>query len=354
MRHRKRTEAATMDAAEIMKLGEGDAQKLFPGSPADVKRLYRQLAREWHPDLCADPMAKDVFSHIARLHDALVNGNTTARPTGSSVTRRWKMKAGKAIEVRPVAVHKSAFGDVLVTRSTLACEFVSGFEDIADKEATIVGSFAFASSKMRDSMSHFLPKLVRRIDAVGVSVNVFSRPSDTILLVDLLRHLGGRMAAVHVAWIVSSLENMACYLEWMGVCHGGISLETVLVSPSMHSIILVGGLGGVTKFDERPIALPQRTLSLVPRLAAPGQTVDPTVDLVLVRSLAMQLLGASSAGSLAALTDVPAAMKTWLSLPPASTAREDYASWEKCLLESFGPRKFVKLEIDPAVVYDAA
>jgi hypothetical protein len=122
----------------------------------------------------------------------------------------------------------------------------------------------------------------------------------------------------------------------------------------MHSIVLVGGWGFATPFGARPNALPQRTLQLVPRLALKGEAVDPTVDLVLLRATAIELFGAAGAGGLATDKEIPEAMRTWLSLPPHPTAGEDYASWEKCLTDSFGPRKFVKLDVNPADVYPSA
>lgn len=264
------------------------------------------------------------------------------------------LSTGGVMTVRPKAIHKGPIGDVIITSNTVAYETVTGFEDVAEAEVQAVESFKFASDTMRKSNERFLPKLKRRIDAVGVSVSVFDRPADTVLLTDLVRHTGGRIPPKHVAWIVSSLENMACYLAWSKVTHGAFSAENILVSPSMHSIILVGGWGYATLFGQRPKALPERTLSLVPRLAIKGELADPTVDLALIRATALELLGTSGSGGLALMKDVPDAMRMWLSLPPRENAFEDYASWEKCLVESFGPRKFVKMEVKVADVYAAA
>jgi hypothetical protein len=204
---------------------------------------------------------------------------------------------------------------------------------------------------MRKAIKDFLPRLERRIEAVGTSVNVFQRPPDTVLLTDLVRHMGGRIPPVHVAWLVSCMENMACYLAWAGISHGAISADNILVSPEQHSIVLVGGWGFSTQFGSRPAALPQRTLSLAPRLAVAGEVVAPSLDLSLIRATARELLGASGGGGLAMMSDIPAPLRTWLSLPSENNAFEDYKSWERCLTASFGPRKFVRMEVHPAEVY---
>ena len=342
-----------MDAAGILGIGEGEAVRLFPGPEDTIRKTFRKLAREWHPDLCADPGAAEVFAHIVRLHDIAL-GRVRPGAHGNPNARTWKLADGGEMNVTPRAVHRGDVGDVLVTESTVAFETAAGFEDVAEAELAAVSSFRFASDAMREGMKHFLPRHARRIDAIGLTVNIYGRPRDTMLLADLKAALGGRIPPVHVAWIVSSLENMACYLDWLGVAHGAISPENVLVSPSMHSVILVGGWGFSTPFGSRPRILPQRTLSLIPRMAAKGQTVDRTVDTALVRATAIDLLGARGAAALASDGAVPDAMRTWLSLPPGGDARADYRSWERCLTESFGPRKFVKLEVNPAQVYGPA
>nr|WP_250808104.1 hypothetical protein [Neorhizobium tomejilense] len=347
-----------MNAAEILSIGEGEAMTLFPGPKNSINKRFRQLAQAWHPDVSGDPQAHRVFAHISLLHDIAI-GRTTpssgapkaARPT---VGKTWKLVGGGELAVKANAVHRGALGDVVVTSKTVAYETVAGFEDVADAEARAAGAFRFASQAMEKGMRHFLPRLSRRVDAVGLKVNIFERPTDTVLLTDLVRHMGGRIPPVHVAWIVSSLENLACYLHWLGMSHGAISAENILVSPAMHSTILVGGWGYATSFGQRPKALPERTLSLVPRLAVAGETVGPQVDLALVRATALELLGTSGSGGLALMKDVPDALRMWLSLPPGEDAVKDYSSWEKCLVESFGPRKFVKLEVKPADVYAAA
>jgi hypothetical protein len=343
-----------MDAAEILSIGEGEALSLFPGPKSSIKKRFRELAQAWHPDVNRHPKALQVFAHISRLHDiATGRSSPQKRAFPSALAKTWKLTDGGEIVVKPLVVHHGPLGDVIVTTETVAYETVTGFEDISDAESGAVESFKFASDAMKKANHHFLPILKRRIDAVGLKINVFRRPSDTVLLTDLVSHMGGRIPPVHVAWIISSLENMACYLNWLGVSHGAISAENILVSPAMHSIILVGGWGYATPFGQRPVALPERTLSLVPRIAVRGEVVDPKVDLALIRATAQELLGTSGGGGLTLMKDVPDALRMWLSLPPRENALEDYASWERCLVEAFGPRKFVKLEVNPADVYAA-
>lgn len=40
-------------------------------TPEDVKRMYRQFARQWHPDVCKEPDASERFQRIQRAYEVL-------------------------------------------------------------------------------------------------------------------------------------------------------------------------------------------------------------------------------------------------------------------------------------------
>jgi hypothetical protein len=204
---------------------------------------------------------------------------------------------------------------------------------------------------MKAQMAHFLPKIEKTVRTADKVVTILARPTDCVLLADLIGFFGGRIPAVHVAWLVSSLENMCCYLEWLKVSHGAISPTNVLVCPDRHSIVLVGGWGFATRFGEAPLAVPERTLSKMPLLALDGARADPRTDLQLVRATAQDALGTPGGGGLMRDKGVPEPVARWLLLPPKAGAAADYESWGKCLTEAWGKRQFVKMDADPRKIY---
>lgn len=48
-------------------------------SPADIKTAYRRLARQWHPDVCREPDATQVFQTIQHAYELLSDAERRAR-----------------------------------------------------------------------------------------------------------------------------------------------------------------------------------------------------------------------------------------------------------------------------------
>lgn len=345
-----------MNAQDILALKTIDASTLFPGDEASVKRAYRKLVKDWHPDHNAAAQARDVFSHLTALKDAALARIGAGKPKAELMMAKAFMKSGPGLSggfnFKYLAKRKADLGDVFIGKSSLAYEIPDGFDDIAGEERSRLQNFKFGDAAMEKEIKRFLPKQKEYWDLGhnGI-VSVIERPVEYILLVDLLKHYDGKLPAVHVAWITSSLMNMACYLKWSGLCHGAISTANVLVAPQWHSIMLVGGWGFATEFGKRPAALPERTTSLLPKLVVAGATVDDKVDLQLIRATAQELLGCPGGGGLHKNADVPAAMREWLLLPPDDGAFKDYTGWSTCLDKSYGKRKFVEMNVTPAEIY---
>lgn len=340
-------------ASEILAISELEARSLLPGGAASVKAEFRRLANIWHPDHSSDPKAADVFAHLTVLKAAALRASCRGKPDRASLQEReYRTPDGKAYRFRYASLRQGPLGDVLAGRTHAVYEFGAGFEDIAAAEKARVDGFRFADAAMRNEMERFLPRQASLLDlGGGRRACVLPKAENSVLLADLIAHSGGRIDPVHVAWIVSGILNVGCYLHWSQASHGAIGMETVLVSPETHSVCLLGGWGFATAYGQRPAALPEKTTSTVPRLALRGETADARVDLHLVRATAQEALGCPGGGGLALDGRVPDAMRQWLVLPPEENAWKDYSSWNDCLERSFGKRRFVEMGVKASDIY---
>jgi len=339
-------------AGDILGIPETSPQVLFPGDEQAITKAYRKLVMRWHPDRCGDPKANDVIGHLGKLKAAALRMIGAVKAPAR--TREFRAADGKLFRFRYNSSHRIDVGEVIVGDASVAYVFERDFTDIADAEQTRVAAIEYADPRMRKEMERFLPSLKKEVRQQDATVLVYSKTPDQFLLVDLIRHCGGRIDPVHAAWIVSGLENIVAYLGWAGISHGAIDATNVLVSPQYHSVALVGGWGFATPMGERPKALPGRTLSALPRMTVAGTPSDPTVDLELVRMTGRECLGDASGGLLVLDKAVPAAMTSWLIMPPSKDAFADYRSWEETLAKAYGKRRFVQWDVEPAAVYAAA
>jgi hypothetical protein len=336
----------TLGAQEILSMTPSDRALLFPGPAEEVRRAFKRLATRWHPDVCADPRATEVFAHLVRLRDAALGPK---RPV-TSITRTLHTRDGRALGLSPLSLVPLDTGELLVGRRSLTWVYRADVSDLAETEARTISGFRFADDKMRAQMSPFLPTLDKRIALTdGGEALVMARHADEVLLADMLR-VKGAVPAEHAAWIGSGLLNIACWLGWAGLVHGAISPETVLISPETHTVRLMGGWGFSTSTGARPSALPGRTLALAPRLSVKGEVVDARLDLELIRRTLREALGDPSGASLLR-GGAPEPIGRWLVMPPSRSAREDYTDWLSVLERVWGKRRFVRWDLTPETVY---
>ena len=99
----------------------------------------------------------------------------------------------------------------------------------------------FADGRMAAQLQPGLPEIAARFetaDRLALAL-VLRKAPDLLLLSDVLAHFNGRMDARQVAWIISSLLNLACYLDYARLAHNAILTDAVFISPPRHSSALL-------------------------------------------------------------------------------------------------------------------
>ncbi|MTH95069.1 J domain-containing protein [Roseibium sp. RKSG952] len=335
-------------AAEILKMSAEQATILFPGDEREIKKRFHRLAMTWHPDRSSDPKSGDVLQKLIELKEVALRGCL-------KVVRHevlLKTDEDKTFRLNFLKENLTEAGRILIGTNTVTFIHRPDLGDIGRAEKERVENLKFANDMMRKQMRTLLPCTIKSSALKdGGHFTVMERPAGSVFLKDLIEYHGGQMPVRHVAWIVSGLMNIACYLEWAGLVHGAISPEALTIQPEKHSVHLLGGWGFVTKIGERPIALPGRTTEVYPKIAVKGQAATPEIDASLIRNVALDCLGKSHGGQLLTEGTVPKPFANWISLPPASRAVADYEAWMTALVESFGPRRFEKMSCTSAKIY---
>jgi hypothetical protein len=219
----------------------------------------------------------------------------------------------------------------------------SEFADLMGNALRLMASLSYQSEEMRRMMSSRLPHQRENFEIADRIVMVIDKPAKAIRLRDLHEYLGKQMDARHVAWILSELLNIACYLDSAGLVHGDISMDTIFVDPKKHTASLLGGWWYAMAAESRLTALPSRTVAVMPMDVLENKRANPRITLNGIRLVGQELLGANTA--------VPQAFSTWLRLPAPDSALQDYTDWQFVLADSFGPRRFAELSVSPSDIY---
>ncbi len=330
-----------MEAAVIMAAKR--PEDLFRPTKAEIEATYRELVRRWHPD--AKGGDADVFRHIGELraaaHKKLDDGlwgsldrhvfECMLKGRGQS---RLHYSFSRAFEL----------GTAYIADARVVFIVDGRHRAFVDNAVAMTRAWRFASDGMRENSSRYLPGPFSVSDTDDGRIVVSAEKGARFLpLREVLSHFGGQLGPRHVAWILSRVYDLVCYLSYARVVHHDIAMDNLFIDPEKHGVVLLGGWWHA-KAEGAPLTtVPARTHKLLPWSVQKSKKASCRTDLELVRAVGRELLGVGPA--LAFPSSVPPAMAAWLKGTSGGKAVDDYRGWTKALETSFGPKRFVVMEL---------
>lgn len=332
-----------MEAAEILSVTKcGD---LFPYGEDQLKSKYKELAKEWHPDTNDNPDALNVFAKITELYNQALELLEKGQWEKTNYILISK-ENGKKIALNFDTYFDFELGTCYVTKTKIVYVLGNDKEKYYDNAIQKINSLRYKDKKMEDDLSRFFPKIYQTFKTnSGEYVIVLDKTEDVYPLKNVYEYFGERIDDRHVAWIISRLCNLTCYLNFSGLVHNGININNCFVSPKNHSIILIGGWWYTTKEDERMIGTTKNIFSIMSVSSKESKSSSPLTDLESVKLLGRQLLGETNCRKLSLDSSIPKPFINFLIGGSCNNPYEEFAKWDRALKDSYGKRKFVNMEI---------
>jgi hypothetical protein len=330
-----------MTAAEILAIKY--PEKLFAVEASLVKKEYHDLSKKWHPDVCKDKQATEVFSHIARLYAQAEIRITNDEWRGQTYIRIVD-KSGKGRNVKYHTASLFELGTCYLGTDSVTYVLDKEHKDLWQNAINAIVDFPFSSDQMKKEISPYLPMNFESFEteADRLVLHITKRP-ELIRLRDVLEHYDGHIDAKHVAWIQNRLHNFACYLHAVKLCHNEISPDTVFIDPADHSLAVLGGWW-YSKAAGAPIAkVSKRTHGLLPWKVKVTKRASRKTDMELVKATGREILGPGSSA--------PVALMDCLGEVAQKDAFAAYKEWNEVLLKSFGPKRFTVMDLKPSQIY---
>jgi len=338
-----------MNASHILAIPLDEPELLFK-SKDTIKQELRAFLKQWHPDVNKDPAAPAVAAHI----NALYSRAELLAAKGSWQTPNLLVLKGKDGRERRIAYRARRPFElgVLYIGDSIATYVVDRkHEALVLSGLRCIGTIRYPTEDFRRSLEPYFPKVEHYFETSDSIVVCMRKRKDEILLSDLIAHLGGKIDPKHVAWIMSCLFNLASFLHINKMAVNGIEPQTVFVSTPTHSLSILGGWWYGIEFGKQLKSLPPAIYKLAPRKLLAEKKATSFLDLEGIRAIGRAALGDITGNSFRMRDDIPKPMASFLVLPNSGNAIKDYEAWGKVLKDSFGPRKFVKLEVVMDDVY---
>jgi len=344
------SEAVAMTASQILAIPSNRPEAIFTGNAAAVRASFAALVKRWHPDHNdGSREATEAFNKIVALHEK-AKLRLGAGSAAATETLRVKDSMGRSFDLTCKVRRPFELGELTVSHTKIGFVVDRPRRDLFENGIATLRSVRYPDAKVRVQMERFFPAPKGIYETSEAMVAVFDKTEDIVVLSDLIAHMGGALPPKHAAWVISGLLNLCCFLEVSGLTNNAISPETVLVSPTHHTAFTLSWWYAA-RTGHRLTLLPPSTFDLVPASMARDKRASIRLDLESVRAVGLACLGDRTGASLAGRTDVPSSISTWLRLPPAASAIDDYRCWSEKALPGFGPRRFLKLGITSRDIY---
>jgi hypothetical protein len=324
-------------------------------SPNNMEREFTQLALLWHPDKNPDNL--NVMPKINEIRD-LAEKQITLGIWEKSGSKYIKLSTGKSIYINYILERKSEFGTTFICDSNVIYLVDKEYIDLANNFIDKTKKFKYASTNMENEVKKYLPQITTIFDSNDKQkILVVNKTDDLFSLYDVLRYYSGSVPCKHVAWILSTLYNLACYLRYADLVHNAITLENYFICSKFHSGALLGGWFYTANKDEKMKSLDKEIFSILPYSVKKTELASSLTDLESIKLIGRTLLGDKRRSKKMSFivgepfADTPEPMKNFLKILSTDNAHTEYKNWTEVLKESFGPKKFIEMKIDKDKFY---
>lgn len=339
-----------MTAAQILDIKEPGL--IFSGEINKAKSEYNHLVKIWHPDVSKDPRANEVFVHIKLLYETAMEMINTGTWQVPGLIQFNDMSSGVKYRIKYHKHHKFELGDFYINDTVVMYVLESKYRALVENAKMIFKGFKFSSDRMEKETRRYLPEITKIFETTDKICVVVKKTEDLLLLQDVYEKLDTiPNRDRHVAWVISTIYNLCCYLEYTGVCHNAISLDTYFISPKYHSGVLLGGWWYASIVGNKMKALPPKTYNLLPPDILISKISDHKVDQELIKLVGRELLEDKTGIKLIGMKIAPSAFINWLKCASNGKSVDNYKTWDKVLEESFGKKRFVTMDLDAIKLY---
>lgn len=334
-----------LSEAELLKITY--ASDLFDDDIEICKKQYKAYSRKYHPDAGYD---RNCFIHISELYNQAIKQIEEGTWEKKNCIKQTCIN-GKQILFKYLYAFTFELGICYVCSKKIIYFLDADKKKYLDNAIKRINGLRYGNDEMKEVLSRCVPI----IHSYGELKDyrhylVLEKTEDVYPLKKLLEAMG-EIPPEHVAWIISRLSSLCCFLEYNGLVHNGIDMNSCFISPEYHSVLLLGGWWYTVEDKKELIGTTKEIYDLMPVLPKSNKTANIATDLECVKKIGRNLFNEKTCRSLFTRTDIPADIIMFLAKGPESDAIKEMKIWDTYLENAYGVRKFIKLNITKNEIY---
>ena len=323
---------------------------LFSNDEVKIKTEYRNLAKHWHPDINHHPRAVEVMKKVNDLYHSGVE----MLKAGQWVRKNYiqfHTVDHKKIGITYLAQRDFELGKMYICNQSIVYVVEKKHQSFYENYIRRNENLSFPNDKMKDDFVKYLPHIQDRFETEEYLAIKVSKPQDVLSLRDVLTYYKGNMPDRHMAWVLSTLYNMACFLDYNKLVHMGLTVDNYFISPQYHSGVLLGGWWYTVGVGEKLTGAPKDVFNIITPKVKTDKKGHVSTDLDSIRQIGRELIGDKLGSRLLTNTTLPKPIIDWLMGGSVNKPIDEYTRWGETLDRGYGKRTFVEMKISSSDLY---
>lgn len=324
-----------------------DAEKcgdLFENNELMIKQDFRKYSKVIHPDICKEPLADKAMIHLVNLYNQALE----CLSQGVWQSRHSAIISPKLILRNVKDISAFELGARYVSDDSVVYVFDNGKTAFRNRYLDMYSSmntFLDRNSEMKVLYKDRIPKITKYLPVISAdrSVIMISKQPNEYPMNLFLKAYQDTLTGRDIAWMISRLIDLCCFMKTQNLVMNGFTEENLFICPEHHTIHIYGGLWYTGKIGDRMLGTCKKVYSVMSSKAKTEKICDPLTDIESVRGICSRLITGKD--------DIPKEMRDWINAGSTDDAIHEYIYWSEMLIKAYGPRKFVKLEVDPREIY---
>lgn len=314
---------------------------IFPNNASELPFKYKELCKQFHPDACGDPRANDAFARLQVLYKDAADAIAKGTWEGTNYVE-IKTVAGKTLQIKYQYHSVFELGECYVCNKNIIYIFDFSKKKYYNNYINQIKKLNFADKEMENMFKPLLPKLVSEHDTATQHIIVLSKTADVFPLRCVLDNFyNGNIPDTHLAWMMSRLMNIACYLKYSNIVSNGICVDNLFVSLQYHTILIPGGWWYTTQAGDKMIGTTAGIYNIMPPKVKADKTSSSITDIESIKAFGRQYLADTA----------PQAFKDFVNSGSGEDSFIEMEKWDKALIDSFGKRRFIKIDASAKDIY---
>ena len=292
---------------------------IFPNDVTQAKNIYRDLCKKYHPDTFADDRANDIISALTKLYNNAIKAIETGTWEKSNFIA-IKTTKGTTLNINYLYHRVFELGEYYVCNQHIIYIFDFNKKKYYNNYIKQINKISYKDKKMEKYFKNLFPQVISEYNTLdNKHIIVISKTEDVYPLRAVIENVfNGEIPDKHLAWMISRLINICCFLKMNGLVHNGINIDNCFVSTDFHSILLLGGWWYTTDEDAAMIGTSKDIYNIMPPLVKANKISKSITDIESIKAFGRQYIS----------TSAPQAFKNFLSSGTKESSIEESKKYD--------------------------